>query len=474
MSMRRIAPFALASVIAFAGGACSDSNDTLPPLGQILLYVDTDAPLPAAPGDTLGPNDSPGLFDRLRIEVFRPNEQDPCGDCTHEFDVDRVLVGQGRASVGIKPPPHVTGYVVRVRLFRADFVENGQPRKDATVDVTTALPSVDDEGIVPVTVLMRTEDLAKPIGTRAAPVPATIGPPQGRVGTWPGARRIGCADAPAPFEVCVPGGAFWMGNPKMRTMQIGLDTVVLRLVSLAPFYLDKTEVIVPTFRASRVAAPRDPIPSGDALVEQQPPGIRCTYTASPGNFDAFPVTCLSPEKAAQFCATRGGDLPTEAQLAYVAGALEGRLYPWGEDAPTCDDAVFSRVRAASGEFGCAGGGIAPPGSGARDVLALEGGNVVDLAGNVAEYARDRWNLQNESCWGTGILRDPLCETPSKIAELVTARTAVAGSFVTPGGFLASAFRQPTHPWPPHKGSPDVQWFASTGFRCSRPATPAAR
>lgn len=463
----------LALLVTLACAPACGETDTLPPEGQLLVYFDTDAPLPPPAGQTASSADAAPLFDRLRVEVFRPNESSPCGECTHEFDVDRATVGEGRASVGIKPPAHATGYAARVRLFRAAFVELGQPRRDATIDVTVALPPVETEGITPVTVFLRTDDVGHPIGSRAEPAAPEPGLPRGRVGTWPGARRVGCAEAPAPFEVCVPGGAFWMGNPRMETMQVGLDDVVLRLVVLSPFYLDKTEVLVPTFRAARIAAPKDPIPDSDHYENGLPQGVRCTYTAELGNFESVPVNCLSPAKASEFCRTRGGDLPSEAQLQYVAGALEGRLYPWGNDPPTCDDAVFARVRQLLGpDSACGGGSMSPPGSGGRDRLDFGGGTVVDIVGNLAEYARDDWNLQKESCWSSGaVLYDPVCTTPTRMPDLEGAHTVMGGSFVSVGGMLASAFRQPSHPFPPSPRGGDVVFFSGTGFRCARPALP---
>jgi formylglycine-generating enzyme len=468
MSGRRLAPLLALGLL----GACNDASTTLPPLGQVLLYVDTDAPLPAPQGKTLAANDPPALFDRLRIEVLRPGESQPCAECTHEFDVDRELVVGGRASVGVQPPPHAEGYVARVRLFRAAFTDLGEPRADATIDVTVMLPPVAEEGIVPVTVFLPTDAVAHPIGSRTAPVAPEPGAPIGRAGTWEGARRVGCADAPSPDEVCIPGGAYWMGNPLLATQHIGADDIVLRVAILSPFYLQKTEVSVPTFRASRLATGADPLDQQSPRVAGQPPGVECTFTAEPGNTDAYPVNCISNAKARAFCQLRGGDLPTEAQFQYAASGLEGRLYPWGNDAPSCSDAVFSRVRALRGpDFSCAGGGISPSGSGARDRVTFEGGEVVDLAGNLAEHVADRWNLQKESCWGTGVLRDPLCDQQSETPQLVNKRVVVAGSYVDGAGFLAVAFRNPSAAFPPAQGSVDALAATTVGFRCARPATP---
>jgi formylglycine-generating enzyme required for sulfatase activity len=52
-------------------------------------------------------------------------------------------------------------------------------------------------------------------------------------------------------------------------------------------------------------------------------------------------------------------------------------------------------------------------------VKLAGGEVLDLAGNLAELTRDTWNRTNETCWTTPLLRDPVCTKPT-IADPPTA------------------------------------------------------
>lgn len=78
-----------AIALSLGMGACESLDDPkLPPEGQIVFYVDTDAIVPLAanelPEETLP---SP-IFDRLRIEMFPPGSDAPCDDCTREFAVD--------------------------------------------------------------------------------------------------------------------------------------------------------------------------------------------------------------------------------------------------------------------------------------------------------------------------------------------------------------------------------------------------
>ena len=62
--MRWVAALGCAALLIGCG------SEAPPPEGQVVVYVTTDAPLPAAPGDP--PGDVPALFDRLDLAVFEP------------------------------------------------------------------------------------------------------------------------------------------------------------------------------------------------------------------------------------------------------------------------------------------------------------------------------------------------------------------------------------------------------------------
>jgi formylglycine-generating enzyme required for sulfatase activity len=394
------------------GAALLGCSDELPPAGQVVLHVTTDAPLPPPPG--IVADTPPALFDRLRIELFPRAASEPCSGCVREFSIDRLLVDEGRASVGILPEPDTSGVRARVRLFRSGGTASGEPRPESTLEATLALPAIESEGIVRVHVVLRSDEVGAPRGSLEAPVAAASGaPPLGLSGTWPLAASRPCSGEAPVGEHCIEGGAFWMGDPRL---DLGFtpeyDGERERLVVLSPYFLDEHEVTVAEFRASGLARylvagqSDNPREAGGSIAQ-------CTYTTNPGPNDALPVNCISWDLAKAYCESLGKILPSEAQLEYAASARSSRRYVWGSDLPGCGDAVYARVDAQD-RCGALGVGAALPGAGVRDRLVLASGAVVDLVGNVAEWAADRWNRDDEACWLGGVHVDPLCDAESAV------------------------------------------------------------
>lgn len=453
---RRVTP-----ALAIAVGVWACGPGELPPEGQLVLYVDTDAPLPRPLGEPADPAAPPPLFDRVRIDVYERYATAPCGRCTNEFDLNQERVSSGLASIGIAPEPGEIGLRARVRMFRGRAVRGGEPRPEATVETWVALPPVPEEGIVEATVFLGVNAVGVPIGNLDQPVAAEPGRPgASRVGSWPGAARTPCAGAPKPDEVCIPGGAFWMGNPRLSVF----DNDEQRLVVLAPFFLDRTEATVGVYRegfAEVYGAGYVRLWSG--VFGGDEVGNYCRYTPTPVGWEDLALNCVPWETASEYCAYGGKTLPTEAQLEYAMGGLRGTTFVWGNDEPTCADAVFGRGAFLYGDplSACAPlapiPGPLPSGSGARDVLRLEDGEVLDLAGNVSEHALDRYNGQDELCWGTGVLHNPVCAIASPVTGL--ARTTKGGSWLDPPYKMAAGV----------KSLVDHEQFRtpSVGVRCAR-------
>ncbi len=267
---------------ATASGACSD-RPQLPPEGQILLYVTTDAVLPSPPDD---PAAVFGNFDRLSIEIFPPGKTEPCIGCAREFRVDSKLVDEGRASVGYVPEPNVPGTRARIRLYRTRGAEVIAPRVTSTIETVVAFPVVSAEGIVEITVVLDTAKVGAPVGTLDAPGAPRLGkPPRGIVGTWEAQRRRPCAGDAKPGEVCVPGGAYWFGEPRERIAFPNQKHALERLTAVSPFFMDASEVTVGKFQESGLADKSGP---GQRLVDKE-----CTYDEGPGAQLDLPVNCIA-------------------------------------------------------------------------------------------------------------------------------------------------------------------------------------
>jgi formylglycine-generating enzyme required for sulfatase activity len=454
--MRAVAVAALLGMVA--------CGSELPAEGQVLLYVNTDAPLPPPPGETAR---VPPLFDRLRFEIFPAGASEPCAGCSREIGVDASLLAAGRASIGIVPPAGERGHRVRVRLFRSGGTASGEPRPASTLEKVVELPEISSEGVVEATVVLWTDDVARPVGSLGAPVAPEPGAAvPGLVGTWNGAARVACAGEPGPAEACLPGGAFWMGDPTLRldeTLVTPLPGVTVaelqggreRLVVLSPFFLDVREVTVAEIRASGVAKSLVPGGLSDDPHEAGQGIADCTYTSSPGPLDDRPVSCVTWGTAAAFCKARGKHLPSDAELEYAMSGLGASRYVWGDEPPRCSDAIFARGKGDACENGAERPAIA--GSAERDRLSLGAASIVDLAGNLKEWPADTWNHESEGCWQASLVFDPLCTTPSALVP--QAHALRGGDWADPAVGLRAAVRTFV--------VGDLGVSGQIGFRCAR-------
>ncbi len=432
---------ALAACLVVLAASCAER--TLPADPQVVLYVDTDAPV--APLGTLAPATDPTpLFARLEIAVFRPGESEPCAGCVRVFAVTDATFREGHASVGVPVRAEVPGTRARVRLFRGNGLG---PRARSTLESVVLLPPASTA--IDAHVMLSVADLDAPPGTLTDPIPARVGaPPASRVGTWPGSRRTACAGAAPEGAVCVPGGAYWMGASDE-------DPRDERLVILSPFFLDATEVTTAAYLGAGgtfKTPPRD-APNTEAT-------DYCTAARGPST---LPMNCVTRDSAQAYCAARGARLPTEAELEYVAGAFRGDSFPWGPEAPRCVDGVFGRLETLVGPTACTREDrrAFPPGpapvdrdrTGERDAVELPSGVVLDLAGNLNEMVSDEYQSRGGPFWSEPrTFTDPVCPT-REISNLVPIR---GGSYSYPRSAQDS------------RGAHQGESF-TRGFRCARTA-----
>lgn len=311
------------------------------------------------------------------------------------------------------------GTRVRARLFRSAFLLADEPRPESTLEAVVGLPEVDAEGVYEAHLDLLVDSLGAPEGSLEGPIPVRSGRGQPEmVGTWWGAQRERCDAAPGPEEACVPGGAFWMGDPRLDFSGAPEhDGSLERLVVLAPFFVDLQEATVKQLRDSGLERRRLPqLPVDDP--HERGTGIAgCVYTPEASETDELSVNCLSWSLADEYCKSVGKLLPTEAQFEYLLSGLGRGNFVWGNAPPSCEDVVFERDL--SGLCRDLGGGVQAAGAGARDRIALNDGEIVDIAGNVSEWARDDWDPEDGDCWGRGLFIDPICSKPGEDPELAS-------------------------------------------------------
>jgi formylglycine-generating enzyme required for sulfatase activity len=159
----------------------------------------------------------------------------------------------------------------------------------------------------------------------------------------------------------VPGGTFTMGSDSGGEG----DEKPAHAVTLAPFWLDRTEVTQAAWEAC-VEAKACPAPDS---------GILMSFG---GLFKGpnRPVIGVSWFAARDYCKWKGKRLPREAEYERAVRGDDGRRYPWGADTPTRERTVFSAN--ATEDVGTHPTGRGPYG---HD----------DLAGNVWEWIEDDYD-----------------------------------------------------------------------------------
>jgi formylglycine-generating enzyme required for sulfatase activity len=394
---------------------------------------------PALPPDP-PPDQGPRLHAADGSDITPPDEPEPL------LTIDRL--------VRIRTTPGLVGSV-RVVLRGACF--------GTMADVVGGRTCVDTENVLAVvTEETLTSDLASPptsAGTFGASVPCTATP-----------RQRGSAPDGTPLydeEVCIDGGTYTFGAPP--------DEAPERIVTVAPFLIDKYEVTVGRWRDAMRHGLRAPLggpqpndaPLPTTLTFQSEYGVLfCSYTSQPMGRETLPVSCTPWDDARALCLHEGGDLPNEVQWEWVAAAAgrpDKTLYPWGGGSqdPTCDRAVFGRGLLGMGvPSECLSMGIGPLPVDHADQTSGDrsaGFNVVNLGASLSEWLADAYEPLSSICWMAQPLAATTCLDPKNVN-----RTQRGGDWIREGFRAVYGERQAV----PHDA------FATVlGFRCVRPASP---
>jgi formylglycine-generating enzyme required for sulfatase activity len=101
-----------------------------------------------------------------------------------------------------------------------------------------------------------------------------------------------------------------------------------------------------------------------------------------------PMNCVNLQAAREYCAFKEARLPTEAEWEFAARSRgRDRLYPWGDEEPTCELTVFQEISSVE-EAGCSMNDAWPICS--KPLGNTEQG-LCDMAGNVWEWVEDDWH-----------------------------------------------------------------------------------
>jgi formylglycine-generating enzyme required for sulfatase activity len=172
----------------------------------------------------------------------------------------------------------------------------------------------------------------------------------------------------------VPAGSFEMGSAEGEE-----DEQPVHTVWLDDFFIDQFEITNAQYAECLDAGACQPTTDTTAFASSY---SRRIYYGST-EYANYPVIYATWYEAQEYCEWRGARLPTEAEWEKAArGGLEGKKYPWGDEAPVCKAGAENGAKF-DDDDACDDTDTAPVGT-----YGPNGFGLYDMAGNVWEWVSD--------------------------------------------------------------------------------------
>jgi formylglycine-generating enzyme required for sulfatase activity len=211
--------------------------------------------------------------------------------------------------------------------------------------------------------------------------------------------------------VYVPAGSFLMGSDKSVDSQAFDSELPQHTVTLDAFWIDQT-LVTNAMYARCVAA-------GSCTAPQYSGSYSRSSYYGDSQYADYPVINMKWSMADAYCRWAGRQLPTEAQWEKAAHGTDGRIYPWGNQAPDKTLANYNQFVGDTSKVGSYPAGASPYGA-------------LDMAGNAYEWVADWYSATS--------YKDSPTNNPAGPASSGNGRVLRGGSWIINTRAIRSAGR----------------------------------